>query len=89
MTLRPPDTPVFLDRLTDGFDYAVVGPTDGRRPVRDTRAALVARVSRKTGQSHREVHARINRATGASNVASATREQLEKGNALLEKQLDR
>lgn len=44
---------------------------------------MVADVSRRTGESHREVHARINRMTGATAVGKATREQLEKGNAIL------
>jgi hypothetical protein len=44
-------------------------------------------VSRKTGEPHSVVHARINRATGARSVGAATREQLEKGNALLSREL--
>ena len=43
-------------------------------------------MSRRTGESHRAIHARINRATGVTSVAKATTEQLEKGNRLLEKQ---
>jgi hypothetical protein len=44
---------------------------------------MVADVSRRTGESHRQVHARINRMTGATAVGKATREQLEKGNRIL------
>jgi hypothetical protein len=33
------------------------------------------------------VHARINHATGAASVGAATREQLEKGNRLLAREL--
>jgi hypothetical protein len=44
-------------------------------------------VSRKTGEPHSAVHARINRATGVSSVGAATREQLEKGNRLLSREL--
>src|SRR4051794_4970919 len=58
-----------------------------RERLRDERAALVARMARRTGEEHRAIHARINRATGAGSVGAATRDQLERGNALLEKQL--
>ncbi|MEZ5123354.1 MAG: hypothetical protein R2736_17550 [Solirubrobacterales bacterium] len=44
-------------------------------------------MARRTGQPHRDVHARINRRTGARSVGAATREQLETGNALLEREL--
>jgi len=54
-----------------------------RERLRAERRTMVADVSRRTGESHREVHARINRMTGASAVGKATREQLEKGNAIL------
>jgi superfamily II DNA or RNA helicase len=60
-----------------------------RERLREERAALVARVARRTGEEHRTIHARINRATGASTVGSATREQLERGNALLGRELAR
>ena len=42
--MRAPDIPVFLDRLTDAADYAVIGPVDGRRQVLDTRAAPFAAI---------------------------------------------
>ncbi len=54
-----------------------------RERLRAERREMVADVSRRTGESHREVHARINRVTGAASVGKATREQLEKGNAIL------
>src|SRR3954454_21837594 len=60
-----------------------------RERLRDERAGLVARLSRRTGEEHRAIHGRINRATGASTVTSATREQLERGNALLARELAR
>ena len=46
-------------------------------------ARLVADVARRTGKSHREIQARINRDTRARSVASATIDQLERGNELL------
>ena len=60
-----------------------------RERLRDERANLVSRLSRRTGEEHRAIHARINRATGAEKVGSATREQLERGNALLARELAR
>jgi type I site-specific restriction endonuclease len=54
-----------------------------RERLRAERRTMVADVSRRTGESHREVNARINRMTGATAVGKATREQLEKGNAIL------
>jgi hypothetical protein len=58
-----------------------------RRRLRGERSRLAALVSRKTGEPHSAVHARINRATGVSSVGAATREQLEKGNRLLSREL--
>jgi superfamily II DNA or RNA helicase len=67
---------------------AVIEPSfASRERLREERAGLVARVARRTGEEHRAIHARINRATGAASVGAATREQLEKGNDLLSKQL--
>jgi hypothetical protein len=61
--------------------------THGRRErLRDERRALVAAISRRTGEPHRAIHARVNRATGAPSVSDATAEQLEKGNGLLERE---
>jgi len=58
-----------------------------RERLRGERRRLVADVTRRTGKSHREVQARINRATRAHSVAGATIEQLERGNAMLRREL--
>jgi superfamily II DNA or RNA helicase len=60
-----------------------------RERLRDERAKLVAQLARRTRESHREIHARVNRATGVRSVGAATREQLEKGNELLARELSR
>jgi superfamily II DNA or RNA helicase len=58
-----------------------------RERLRGERRTLVADVARRTGKSHREVQARINRATRTPSVASATIDQLERGNAMLRREL--
>jgi superfamily II DNA or RNA helicase len=58
-----------------------------RERLRGERSRLVADVARRTGKSHREVQARINRATRARSVANATLDQLERGNAMLRREL--
>jgi superfamily II DNA or RNA helicase len=58
-----------------------------RERLRDERRRLVADVARRTGQSHREIQARINRGTRVRSVSGATIEQLERGNALLRREL--
>jgi superfamily II DNA or RNA helicase len=58
-----------------------------RERLRGERRQLVADVARRTGKSHREVQARINRATRTRSVTSATIEQLERGNAMLRREL--
>jgi superfamily II DNA or RNA helicase len=58
-----------------------------RRRLRAERSHLVGLMARKTGEPHSAVHARINHATGASSVGAATRDQLEKGNRLLAREL--
>jgi len=60
-----------------------------RERLREERAGLVSRLSRITGEEHRTIHGRINRATGAGSVGAATREQLERGNELLSRELAR
>jgi superfamily II DNA or RNA helicase len=60
-----------------------------RERLRGERRNLVADVARRTKKSHREVQARINRATRVRSVASATIEQLERGNAMLRRELGR
>ena len=54
-----------------------------RERLREERRTLVAALSRRTGEAHRAIHARINRETGARSVAGATEDQLERGNRLL------
>jgi superfamily II DNA or RNA helicase len=58
-----------------------------RERLRDERKRLVADVSRRTNKSHREIQGRINRKTRVRSVANATIEQLERGNALLRREL--
>lgn len=58
-----------------------------RERLRAERSRLVAKVAQRTKQSHREIQARINRATRARSVASATIDQLERGNAMLRREL--
>jgi len=58
-----------------------------RERLRGERRRLVGDVARRTNKTHREVQARINRATRVRSVANATIEQLERGNALLRREL--
>jgi len=60
---------------------------EARERLRAERSSLVAKVARRTKKSHREVQARINRATRAGSVANATIEQLERGNDVLRREL--
>ncbi len=60
-----------------------------RERLRAERRRLVADVSRRTSKSHREIQARVNRATRARSVSSATIDQLERGNAMLRRELSR
>jgi hypothetical protein len=60
-----------------------------RERLREQRRALVSSLARRTGEEHRVINARLNRDTGAPSVAKATVEQLEKANALLERELAR
>jgi hypothetical protein len=60
-----------------------------RERLRAERRDLVSRLARKTGEEHRVINARLNRDTNAPSVAKATVEQLEKANALLEKEIAR
>jgi superfamily II DNA or RNA helicase len=73
-------------------------PSESREPERESayairerlraeRRRLVGDVARRTGKSHREVQARINRDTRTRSVSSATIEQLERGNAKLRREL--
>jgi superfamily II DNA or RNA helicase len=58
-----------------------------RERLRGERSRLVAKVARRTNKSHREIQARINRATRARSVSSATIDQLERGNEMLRREL--
>jgi hypothetical protein len=58
-----------------------------RERLRGERKRLVTDVARRTGRSHREIQSRINRATRVRSVAGATIEQLERGNAMLRREL--
>jgi superfamily II DNA or RNA helicase len=60
-----------------------------RERLRDERRALVSALSRLTGEPYKVIHARVNRETGAASVTSASTAQLEKGNALLEREAAR
>jgi superfamily II DNA or RNA helicase len=64
-------------------------PHERRERLRDERRALVAAVARATGEAHRVINGRVNREVGAASVASSTVEQLERGNALLEREAAR
>lgn len=58
-----------------------------RERLRAERSRLVAKVARRTSKSHREIQARINRATRARSVAGATIDQLARGNEMLRREL--
>jgi superfamily II DNA or RNA helicase len=58
-----------------------------RERLRAERRSLVAKVASRTKKSHREIQARINRATRAPSVAGATIDQLERGNEMLRREL--
>jgi hypothetical protein len=60
-----------------------------RERLRAERRTMVADVARLTGETHQMVNARMNRETGAPSVSKATREQLEKANAVLLAELSR
>jgi superfamily II DNA or RNA helicase len=58
-----------------------------RERLRGERSRLVGEIARRTKKSHREIQARINRATRVRSVASATIDQLERGNEMLRREL--
>jgi superfamily II DNA or RNA helicase len=58
-----------------------------RERLRELRRELVATRSCQTGEPHKVIHARVNRASGARSVAGATARQLEKGNRLLQREI--
>jgi superfamily II DNA or RNA helicase len=54
-----------------------------RERLRDERRTLVAALARRTGEPHAAINARLNRQVGATSVAAATVDQLERANAAL------
>lgn len=58
-----------------------------RERLRVERKRLVADVARRTNKSHRQIQSRINQATRVRSVANATIDQLERGNAILRREL--
>ncbi|HET7443884.1 MAG TPA: DEAD/DEAH box helicase family protein [Solirubrobacterales bacterium] len=58
-----------------------------RERLRGERSRMVGDLARRSGKSHREIQARINRATGVRSVANATIDQLERGNEMLRREL--
>jgi superfamily II DNA or RNA helicase len=64
-------------------------PVDLRERLRDERQRLVTQLARATRESHATIHGRINQATGAATVASATDDQLDAGNARLSRELEK
>jgi len=60
-----------------------------RERLREERNQLVSEISRRTREPHRQIHARMNRDTGAKSVGAATIAQLERANELLTKELRR
>jgi superfamily II DNA or RNA helicase len=60
-----------------------------RERLRADRSRMVGDLARRTGKSHREIQARINRETKVKSVAKATIQQLERGNELLRQDLCR
>jgi superfamily II DNA or RNA helicase len=65
-------------------------PAYARRDrLREERNRLVADLCRRTGEPHRQIHARMNRATGAKSVGASTIDQLESANALLREEVSK
>lgn len=60
-----------------------------RERLRRERSRLVAELSRRSGDSHRELNGRVNREVGVASVGAATLAQLERANALLARELER
>jgi len=58
-----------------------------RERLRAERRRLVGDVARRTSKPHREIQARINRATRARSVSRATIDQLQRGNEMLRREL--
>jgi superfamily II DNA or RNA helicase len=60
---------------------------EARERLRAERSRMVGDLARRTGRSHREIQAQINRETRVRSVAGATIEQLERGNEKLRREL--
>lgn len=60
-----------------------------RERLREERAKLVSQRARVSGEPHREINARLNRAVGVRSVGDATLEQLEKANDVLRRELSK
>jgi len=60
-----------------------------RERLRAERHALVAALSRRAGEPHRAINARMNRDVGARSVEHSTDAQLERANRLLEREIAR
>jgi superfamily II DNA or RNA helicase len=58
-----------------------------RERLRAERSRMVGDLARRTGRSHRDIQARVNRETKVGSVAKATIQQLERGNELLRREL--
>jgi superfamily II DNA or RNA helicase len=60
-----------------------------RERLRAERSRMVGDLARRTGKSHRDIQARLNRETKVKSVANATIDQLERGNEILRRDLRR
>jgi superfamily II DNA or RNA helicase len=97
LQLFPTDDPKPIAKKAAAFPAPESAPTNveperqsayaTRERLRGERKRLVGDVARRTGKSHREVQARINRATRARSVTSATNDQLMRGNEMLRREL--
>jgi superfamily II DNA or RNA helicase len=97
LQLFPTDDPKPLVKKTAPIATPVAPPTDGaheresayaaRERLRAERSRMVGDLARRTGKSHREIQARVNRETKVKSVAKATIQQLERGNEILRRDL--
>jgi len=78
-----------LEAFTAAPEPAGETSYERRERLRGERQALVAALTRRTGEPHRAIHGRVNRATGAKSVGAATVEQLERSIVLLEREARR
>jgi superfamily II DNA or RNA helicase len=79
--------PIVAKPVAKDRDPARETAYETRERLRAERSRLVGDVARRTNKSHREIQARINRETRVRSVAGATIDQLERGNALLRREL--